>query len=319
MRIPHIDYQIKKEAMAVRGKKKGAHIHASLSERIAPAVFLAPAGILMAMISIVPIGYSLYISFLKYNLAKPVSTVRYYAFNNYIKMLTNPQFLDSVVWTLVFALVSLVIEVLLGMILAVMLNSEQTKKYNAPFKTFLIIPMMIAPVVSATIWKLMFYPAYGVINCTLGLFGYPAVNWLGDAFWAKVAIICVEVWSATPFCVLVFQAALKTVSTEMLEAATVDGASAWRTYFSITLPTIRNFVALVVTVRLSNALRAFDAIMQLTNGAPGVSTETIGTTIYKTAFRYNDVGQGSAGAFIFFIIVSVVALVSMKIMRRQDA
>ena len=305
--------------MQVRDVKKSVPIQKSISERMAPAVFLAPACVLLVLISVVPICYSLYISFLKYNLAKPVSTIRFYELKNYVKMLSNPQFLDSVVWTLTFAVVSLAIEVLLGMVLAVMLNSERTKRFNAPFKTFLIIPMMIAPVVSATIWKLMFYPAYGVINCTLGLMGLPSVNWLGDAFWAKTAIIIVEVWGATPFCVLVFQAALKTVSTEMLEAATVDGASAWRTYFAITLPTIRNFVALVVTIRLSDALRAFDSVMQLTNGAPGVSTETIGTTIYKTAFRYNDVGQGSAGAFIFFVIVSVVALTSMRIMRRQES
>jgi len=298
--------------------RKGVKIQKSLSDRMAPAVFLAPACILLALVSLVPIFYSLYISFLKYNLAKPISTVRFYGLQNYIKMLTNPQFQDSIVWTLTFALSSLVLEVLLGMILAVMLNSERTKRFNAPFKTFLIIPMMIAPVVSATIWKLMFYPVYGVINCTLQLMGLGQINWLGDTFWAKIALIIVDVWGATPFCVLVFQAALKTVSVEMLEAAKVDGASPWRTYFSITLPTIRNFVALVVTIRLSDALRVFDSVMQLTNGAPGVSTETLGTTIYKTAFRYNDVGQGSAGAFIFFVIVSVVAMVAMRLMRRQE-
>jgi multiple sugar transport system permease protein len=300
-------------------KQRSGTSQRPLSDRVAPVVFLAPAGLLMLTISLVPVLYSLYLSFQRYNLAKPASTVRFYGLTNYTKMLTSPQFLDSVVWTLTFALSSLVIQVLLGMALAVMLNSERTRRFNAPFKTALIIPMMIAPVVSATIWKLMFYPAYGVINCTLALWGFEHVNWLGDAFWAKIALICVEVWSATPFCVLVFQAALKTVSQDMIEAATVDGASAWRTYFSITLPTIRNFVALVVTIRLSDALRAFDSVMQLTNGAPGVSTETIGTTIYKTAFRYNDVGQGSAGAFIFFIIVSIVALLAMRIMRRQEA
>jgi len=299
--------------------RKRVRIQRSLSDRLAPTVFLAPACILLFLVSVIPVCYSLYISFLKYNLAKPISTVRFYGIQNYVKMVSSQQFQDSVTWTLTFAVCSLIIEVLLGMILAVMLNSERTKRYNAPFKTFLIIPMMIAPVVSATIWKLMFYPAYGVVNCLLQQLGCAPVNWLGDTYWAKVAIICVEVWGATPFCVLVFQAALKTVSVEMLEAATVDGASAWRSYFSITFPTIRNFVALVVTIRLSDALRAFDAIMQLTNGAPGVSTEPIGTTIYKTAFRYNDVGQGSAGAFVFFVIVSIVALVTMKIMRRQDA
>ena len=103
----------------------------------------------------------------------------------------------------------------------------------------------------------------------------------------------------------------------MVEAARVDGASAFSVFFRITLPTIRNFVALVVSIRLSDALRVFDVVMQLTNGAPGSSTETIGTTIYKTAFRYNNVGEGSAGAFLFFIIVSVIAFSSMMLMRKR--
>ncbi len=298
-------------------KRNARVINRRLSERIAPAVFLAPAVILLVAISLIPIFYALNISFLRYNLARPAKTIRFYGLENYVKILTDPKFLDSVGWTLQFAVCSLIVEVTLGLGIALMLNSDFAKRYSAPFKTLFIIPMMIAPVVSATIWKLMFYPVYGILNNTLVLLGGTAVNWLGEVSYAKLAIIIVEVWGATPFCILVFQAALKTVSTEMLEAARVDGASGTRTFFKIILPTIRNFLALVITIRLSDTLRAFDAVMQLTNGAPGVSTETIGTTIYKTAFRYSDVGQGSAGAFIFFILVSLVALISMKIMRKQ--
>lgn len=287
-------------------------------DRAAPWVFIAPASLMLVLLSIVPVFYSLYISFQRYNLAKPVSTIRFYGMQNYIRMLTSDQFLGSIQWTLQFALVSLCIEIPLGMAIAVALNSDRMRRLASSYKTLFILPMMIAPVVSATIWKIMFYPIYGVVNNTLSLLGLNPVNWLGEVGWAKLAIIIVEVWSATPFCVLVFTAALKTVPQDMLEAAKVDGASAFRSFFSITLPTIRNFVALVATIRLSDALRAFDVVMQLTNGAPGVSTETIGTTIYKTAFRYNDVGQGSAGAFIFFIIISVVSLLSLRIMRKQD-
>ncbi len=287
------------------------------SEKIAPVVFLAPAVIMLVCISIIPIGYSFYLSFQSYNLAMPASTVYFTGLKNYVEMLTNQNFLDSIQWTLVFALVVVVIETVLGLLIASMLNSEAASRFAGPFKTLLIIPMMIAAVVSATVWKLMFYPVYGVVNNTFALLDLPQPNWLGETFYAKVAIIIVEIWMATPFCVLVFQAALKTVSTEMIEAARVDGASGPKVFFSITLPTIRNFIALVVSMRISDALRAFDAVMQLTNGAPGASTETIGTTIYKTAFRYNNVGQGSAGAFIFFIVVSIVAVTTMVLMRKR--
>ncbi|HJC57687.1 MAG TPA: sugar ABC transporter permease [Candidatus Eisenbergiella intestinipullorum] len=299
-------------------RKKSKKNQKPLSERFAPVFFLAPAIVMLIAISIIPIGYSFYLSFQSYNLAMPPSTRHFVGLDNYIAMLTNDNFIDSIQWTLIFALVVVVIETVLGLLIASMLNSELANHFAAPFKTLLIIPMMVAAVVSATVWKLMFYPVYGVVNNTFALLGLPQVNWLGETFYAKIAIIIVEIWMATPFCVLVFQAALKTVSSEMIEAARVDGASGTRIFFSITLPTIRNFVALVVSIRISDALRAFDAVMQLTNGAPGASTETIGTTIYKTAFRYNNVGEGSAGAFIFFVVVSIVAVVTMMLMRKRN-
>lgn len=289
----------------------------SLSDKAATLVFLAPSAILILGVSVIPAAYSMYISTLSYNLAMPASTIEFIGLGNYIKVLTDKQFGAAVGWTLQFAIISVIIETVLGLAIALMLTSDHSKKFSAPFKTLIIIPMMIAPVVSATIWKLMFWPIYGVTNGTLNFIGLPSINWLGETFYAKIALIIVEIWAATPFCVLVYQAALKTVSTEMLEAARVDGASGFRTFFSITLPSIRNFVALVVSIRIGDALRVFDAVMQLTNGAPGTTTETIGTTIYKSAFRYNDVGRGSAGAFIFFIVVSAVAFSSMILMRKQ--
>ena len=298
--------------------KKKSGMQKSFFERMAPVVFLGPAVIMLVCISIIPIGYSFYLSFQSYNLAMPASTVHFVGIKNYMDMLADKNFIASIQWTLTFAVVVVAIETVLGLVIASMLNSEASARFAAPFKTLLIIPMMVAAVVSATVWKLMFYPVYGVVNNTLSLMGFSEINWLGETLYAKIAIIIVEVWMATPFCVLVFQAALKTVSTEMIEAARVDGASGPRIFFSITLPTIRNFIALVISIRISDALRAFDAVMQLTNGAPGASTETIGTTIYKTAFRYNNVGQGSAGAFIFFVVVSIVAVATMLIMRKQD-
>ncbi|MCE5341975.1 MAG: sugar ABC transporter permease [Eubacteriales bacterium] len=290
----------------------------SLSERAAPFVFIGPALLLIIILSVTPIGYSLYISFLKYNISKPARTIRFYGLENYIKVLTDPMFLNSILWTLKFAVISVAIEITFGMAIAVGLNSEITRSYNTPMKTAFIMPMMIAAIVSATVWKLMFYPVYGVVNCTLNLWGYPAVNWLGETLPARIGLILVEIWGSTPFCILVFQAALKTINTEILEAARVDGASAGRCFFSITLPSIRNFVALIVTVRISDALRSFDAVFQLTNGGPGTSTETIATVIYKMAFRYSDVGAGSAGAFIFFVIVSSVALVAFRFLRKDE-
>lgn len=301
-------------------KSMGAsvRIRKSTMDRMAPFVFLSPALILLILLSAVPIGYTIYISFMKYNIAKPARYIKFDELQNYAKILTDPVFLGSIGWTLKFTLIAVSIEIVLGMAIAVGLNSHLSDRFSTPMKTAFIMPMMVAAIVSATIWKLMFYPVYGVVNCTFELLGLQSVSWFGETAYARAAIIIVEVWSATPFCLLVFQAALKTVSVEMLEAARVDGASAVRCFFSITMPTIRNFVALVITVRLSDALRAFDVAFSLTNGGPGYSTETIATQIYKTAFRYSDVGMGSAGALIFFILVAFVGLIAFKLLRKQE-
>lgn len=298
--------------------QKKTKMKKSFSEKLAPFVFLGPTVILLICISVIPICYSFYLSFQAYNLAMPASLVRFNGLDNYAAILTNEDFWNSVEWTLIYAVIVVSIETVLGLAIASMLNSDLTAKFAAPFKTLLLMPMMIAAVVSATIWKLMFYPVYGVVNNTLALLGGSHINWFGDAFCAKVAIIIVEIWAATPFCILIFQAALKTVSTDMIEAARVDGASGTKVFFQITLPTIRNFIALVVSIRVADALRTFDAVMQLTDGGPGVSTETMGTTIYKIAFRYYNVGQGSAGAFLFFIVISIVSVIVMMIMRKQN-
>lgn len=298
--------------------KSGMVRQKTFSARIAPVVFLAPAVILLICISVIPLCYSLFLSTQDYNLAMPNKAMNFVGLKNYLTMLTKPEFRQSLGWTLTFAAVSVVAETVLGLGVALMLHSDYSKRYAGPFKTLMIIPMMIAPVVSATIWKLTYYPVYGVLNNTLALMGITGPNWLGETFYAKIAIIIVEIWGATPFCILVYQAALNTVSTEMIEAARVDGASGFRVFFNITLPSIRNFVALVVSIRLADSLRVFDVVMQLTNGAPGSSTETIGTTIYKTAFRYYQVGQGSAGAFIFFIIISIVSVIAMTLMRKRE-
>jgi multiple sugar transport system permease protein len=304
--------------MKDRKKRSGMVRQTNLSTRLAPVVFLGPAIILLILISVVPLCYSLYLSTQNYNLSMPNRPMKFVGLENYRTMLLKPAFRESLGWTLIFSSVSVVFETVLGLGIALMLHSDSTKRYSAPFKTIMIIPMMIAPVVSATIWKLMYYPVYGVLNNTLTMLGINGPNWLGETFYAKIAIIIVEIWGATPFCILVYQAALNTVSTEMIEAARVDGASAGRVFFSITLPSIRNFIALVVSIRIADSLRIFDIVMQLTNGAPGSTTETIGTTIYKAAFRYYQVGQGSAGAFLFFIVISIVSLLSMMLMRKRE-
>lgn len=288
------------------------------SKRISAVFFIGPAVLFLLIFSVIPMLYSLGLSFFHYNSAMSSDTIRFVGLQNYFNTLTDKNFWDSALWTFLFAVSSVALNVLIGMTLALTLNTKLLPVLSKVLKIVFIMPMMIAPIVTATIWKLMFSPIYGVLNGILVSLGFERINWFANVVPARIAIIVVEVWATTPLCMLILMAALKTVPEEMLEAARIDGA-AWRQQFSnIILPQIKKFILLVVTLRFMDAIRMFDIVYNLTNGGPGVATETLASTIYKTAFRYFNVGEGSAGAYIFFIIIIIFSFLLMKLAGMEE-
>jgi multiple sugar transport system permease protein len=285
---------------------------------LAPYIFILPAVFLVIVLAVIPILYSLYISFHSYRLGMPSQTIHFNGWANYQNMLTNKLFLDSISWTFVFTCITVSFNLILGMSLASILNNSLLAKKLKIFRSFFILPIMLAPVVSATVWQILFAPIYGPINFFLNKLGIPYISWIGSEVPAKLAISVIDIWGSTPFCMLIFLAAFQTIPVELYEAARIDGASRFKVFTAITLPLMRNFIALVVSIRVMDALRVFDSVMILTKGGPGTSTETMGTVIYKTAFRYVDLGSGSAGAFIFFVIIIIVTLISLKLIRQKS-
>lgn len=280
-------------------------------DRAAPIVFIMPVAIFLLLTCVVPILYSFELSFTRYNLFLPQNAGKFVGISNYLKMLTYQPFLASIRWTILFSVTVVLLDIVFGMLLALILNEIAHGSFI--YKTIFIIPMMIAPAVIGNIWRLMLAPDYGVINNLLNLVGIKSVMWLTTEIPAKAAIIFVELWSSIPFCMLIFLGALKTVPSDLYEAAAIDGAGKLKCFLHITLPSIRNFIGIVVTIRVMDSLRSFDVVYNLTNGGPGTATETIGTTIYKTAFRYSDLGAGSAGAFLFFILITVVSFTLLRL------
>ena len=298
--------------------KKNKSTPQSTLERRAWVRFIAPAMIFLVLFSVVPMLYPFGISLTNYNLYFSQNDAKFVGLRNYIKILKDGSFLQAAGWTFVFSTVSVLLDLFFGMLLAMFLTTKTLENKIGALKTVMVIPMMIAPTVIGTIWGLMFSPNYGVINNILIVLGHSPVNWTTTEGPAKLAIILVEMWSSIPFCLLIFMGALKTVPTELYEAAMLDGANRLVSFFKITLPSIRNFVAMVVTVRVMDSLRAFDVIYTLTSGGPGTSTETIGMNIYKTAITYSKLGLGSAGAFLFLIVIAVISFVLMRVLERKD-
>lgn len=309
--------QRKKQGSAAPVKKNKSTPQSTL-ERRAWARFIAPAMIFLVLFSVVPMLYSFGISLTNYNLYFSQNDAKFVGLRNYIKILKDGSFLQAAGWTFAFSTISVLLDLFFGMLLAMFLTTKTLENKIGALKTVMVIPMMIAPTVIGTIWGLMFSPNYGVINNILIALGHSPVNWTTTEGPAKLAIILVEMWSSIPFCLLIFMGALKTVPAELYEAAMLDGANRLVSFFKITLPSIRNFVAMVVTVRVMDSLRAFDVIYTLTSGGPGTSTETIGMNIYKTAITYSKLGLGSAGAFLFLIVIAVISFVLMRVLERKD-
>lgn len=287
-------------------------------KKIAAAGFILPAVIFLMLFSVIPMLYSLGISFFQYNTAMSEDTIRFNGLANYISVLTNEQFWDSAFWTVSFAVIVVILNIVLGMTLAVALTTKLLPKLSAVLKIIFILPMMIAPIVTSTIWKLMFSPIYGVLNGILVSFGLDRINWFADVIPARIAIIVVEVWATTPLCMLILMAALKTVPEDVMEAAKIDGASSVKRFIFITLPLMKKYICLVVMLRFMDAIRMFDIVYNLTNGGPGTATETMASTIYKMAFRYFNVGEGSAGAYIFFLIILLFSGLLAKFALKKD-
>ena len=288
------------------------------SKKAAAVFFIGPAGLFLLIFSVVPMLYSFGLSLMHYNTAMAADTVRFVGLKNYISVLTDKTFWDSTLWTFMFAIIVVALNVLIGMTLAVILNTKLLPRISSVLKVIFTMPMMIAPIVTATIWKLMFSPIYGVLNGILVSLGLDRINWFADVLPARAAIIVVEVWATTPLCMLILMAALKTVPEDMLEAAKIDGATWWQQFRNIVLPQIKKFILLVVMLRFMDAIRMFDIVYNLTNGGPGTATETLASTIYKTAFRYFNVGEGSAGAYIFFLIIIIFSLLLMKLSGKEE-
>ncbi|GCF94637.1 sugar ABC transporter permease [Enterococcus florum] len=281
-------------------------------------IFVAPSMIFIFFLAIVPLVYAVYLSFRNYKLTMPNGSSRFIGIENYVSVIKDEAFIQSISWTLIFSLFAVIISVGIGLLLAVLLtNSEQSRGVRL-LKSFLILPMMVAPVVSSTMWKILFGAVYGPINYLIELFQGTAVSWTGETLPARLAIIVIDSWGSIPFCMLIFLGALTTIPDELYESALIDGSSPFTSFRKITLPLIRNFISLVVSLRLMDSLKVFDPIMIMTDGGPSGSTESIGTMMYKMAFRYMDVGQGSAAAVIFFIIIAIVSITTLLITRKEE-
>jgi multiple sugar transport system permease protein len=252
----------------------------------------------MIAIFVYPLAYSFVMSFFQWDMSARSTT--FLGLANYTDTLTSPEFDQSLRNQIIFSAVSLTIEVVAGMGIAVLINGKLRGLRIA--RTLLLIPPMIAPAVTGLNFRWLFNTQYGLFDAVLRDLGLPVIPWLSNPNWALASVIIADVWQNTPLMVLLFLAGLQSVPQDPLEAATMDGASAWRTFWEIILPLLRPVIFIALMLRIIDTFRTFDVVWLMTQGGPGGATSLITVEAYLLAFQSVDFGHAAAVSYIALII-----------------
>jgi len=284
--------------------------------QIEPALFIAPAFVTLFIILVYPLGYSFWLSFHDWTLRTFRSGIPYVGLENYVSLLRNREFLNSIVTTATFMLGAITLEFLLGMGLALLLAHDLRGKRI--YRSMILLPMMCTNVVVGLTWRLLYNYEYGSINYVLKLLNAPPVAWLSDTSVVMVAVILVDVWNTTSFVALLLLAGLQSLPEEPFEAARIDGASAWQRFQYLTLPLLRPTILVALLWRIIDTFRIFDVIYLLTAGGPARLTETVSIYVYRYGFQVFDLGFAAAASYTMIFIMLIIALLLARMIGRTS-
>jgi multiple sugar transport system permease protein len=276
---------------------------------------LLPALAILVLMTIAPAIYIFYSSFFNTELMNP-GAARFIGVGNYAQILTNPEVWHDVGVTLLFVVLAVGLELIFGLLLALLLARKMLESSLA--SGLVILPMAMTPAVSALIWRELLDPNFGWVSYYLQAWHLTSqpIAWLSDTTTSWMALIGLNVWQWTPFVALILLAGLQGIPTEPREAAAVDGANSWQAFLHVILPMLRPFIAIALLLRVIDAFKTFDAIQVLTGGGPGTATETINLMIYRVALQDFNVGAASALGVFFLILLSFVVQQLLRMFAR---
>lgn len=276
---------------------------------------ITPAVLFIVIMMIAPVLFTIWLSFNRWTGGVRQSPA-WTGLDNYIRLASDPRFLDALGRTFTFTIIAVLVETVLGVAVAVMLNREFVAK--GFLRTLLLLPMVATPVAIALVWRLMYEPNFGVLNDLLAKIGMQPNDFLASSKTVLRWLIVVDVWEWTPLIILIVAASLAAQPTDVYEAAAVDGASAWQTFWKITLPSIRPAIVIAMAFRMIDALKTFDIIWVMTQGGPGFASETLNLYIYKQNFEAQNLGYSAAMLNVFFAIVVGAALLVLRVRRAKE-
>ena len=238
-------------------------------------------------------------------------------FDNFVRIFTSQSSLEALKMTLIFALAITVLQNGIGLLLALGVNSG-LKSQNF-LRVLLFAPVVITPVVVAYLWKFLLTPD-GAVNTLLAGVGLGdlAPSWLGDPTWAAVSVVMMVVWQHAGYSMVIYIAGLQSIPQEINEAASVDGAGAWRRFWSVTWPLLAPATAINIMLTIIGGLKMFTEVFVLTAGGPGGATETMSTLLYKSAFQFNEFGYGIALALVLAVVVAFFSITQQRMARKES-
>jgi multiple sugar transport system permease protein len=275
--------------------------------------FVVPAVIVVLAVIVFPWAFTIWMSLNEWKVGAPTT---YVGLANYLRLPTDPRFVDAVWQTLLYTALSVALPLLLGTLAALVFHAR------FPLRGFLrglfILPMMATPVAIALVWTMMFHPQLGVLNYLLSLVGIPPQLWVFHPATVIPSLVLVETWQWTPLVMLIVLGGLAAIPAEPYESALIDGANLWQVFRFITLPLITPFLFIAAMIRMIDAVKSFDIIYAITQGGPGTASETINLYLYSVAFAYYDVGYASAIAVVFFALIVALAGALLHLRQRTQ-
>lgn len=305
-------------ALDVRGKRPPQWLIRLLESPEARAYLMnAPMLLAIFLVAVIPIGYSFWISLHKYNLRQP-NNIRFTGLENYVNVLSNAEFWQSMRVTFTFTAGSVVGQIVVGLLVALLLNEQF--KGRGILRSAVLLPWAIPGVIAGVMWKWIFNPRFGVLNGLLYSLGIidEYRSWVGvDPTMAMLALIFVQVWNSLPFNTIVLLAALQSIPRDLYEAATVDRAGPISRFRHITLPWLAQPILIIMILATMTGLRVFDLVYVLTGGGPGDATRVVTFTAWKKAFDALDFGTANSYAYILTLMTLIIGLIYIRLLYQR--
>lgn len=279
-------------------------------------VFLAPSIIFILLMIIAPLVYNFSLSFTDWTMAVNKAP-NFIGLNNYIKVFKEPRFINSVGRTLIFSVIAIALEAILGIALAVLIN----RKFHGRriVQALMLLPVVATPVALGMAWKLILEPSIGFANVVVTALGFEARKFLATtSFESMLVLILIDVWEWTPLIMLMVYAGLNTIPQDPYESALIDGANRWQTFTQITLPLASSSILIAILMRLIDVVKTFDIIYATTQGGPNFATENINIYAYLNMFGYYEFGKAAAISVLFFIVVMAIGGGFLKVKEKLE-